>query len=189
MPSVLTEGIPKLLKARTFPPNFTVNGKNYSFIILAPQLRTTATDNVVADMIAFAKNNYRVDPGRIYLCGFSLGGRSIATFAGDFPNAPTAIVPISGAFSDNLDTRCKRIADARLSVWSFHNAQDQAISDSESINFVAAINQYHPAIHAKLTLFPTSDAYLKHDAWTKATDPNYTENGMNIYQWMLQYSK
>src|SRR5690242_5222469 len=43
MPNVLTESIPKLLKAGTFPPSFTVNGKNFSFIILAPQFRTTAT--------------------------------------------------------------------------------------------------------------------------------------------------
>jgi predicted peptidase len=186
--SVLNEGIPKLLKAGTFPPSFAVNGKNFSFIILAPQFRTTATDNVVNDMITFAKNNYRVDPTRIYMCGFSFGGRVIANFAGDFPSASTAIVPISGAFTNSMD-RCKGIATANLPIWSFHNTQDEAISDTESINFVAAINQYHPAVHAKLTLFPTSDAYLKHDAWTKATDPNYTEGGMNIYQWMLQYSK
>src|SRR5688500_18723595 len=36
---VLTDGVPELLNHRLFPPNFKVNGSNYSFIILAPQLK------------------------------------------------------------------------------------------------------------------------------------------------------
>ena len=28
-----------------------------------------------------------------------------------------------------------------------------------------------------------------HNAWTKATDPTYKENGQNIYEWMLSYKK
>jgi hypothetical protein len=36
-----------------------------------------------------------------------------------------------------------------------------------------------------MTIWPTG----KHDAWTKASDPNYKENNMNMYEWMLQYHK
>jgi hypothetical protein len=36
-----------------------------------------------------------------------------------------------------------------------------------------------------MTLWPTGG----HDAWTKATDPTYKENGLNMYEWLLQFSK
>ena len=46
-----------------------------------------------------------------------------------------------------------------------------------------AVKKEYPK--AKLTLWPTGG----HDAWTKATSPSYKENGMNMYEWMLQYHK
>jgi len=36
-----------------------------------------------------------------------------------------------------------------------------------------------------MTLWPTGG----HDAWTQASDPEYREEGMNIYEWMLQYKR
>ena len=189
LPNVLTEGIPKLLNEQKFPPNFAVGGQNFSFIILAPQFRVLGLNYAVSDLVAFAKNNYRIDTTRMYIVGFSLGGRLTANYAGDSPYVPAAIVPISGALTFDITAKCKRIADARLPVWSFHNVQDEDISVTESMMFVDTINSFKPAIPARITLFPTSNAYLFHDAWTKATDPGYTEKGINIYQWMLQYKR
>jgi hypothetical protein len=54
-----------------------------------------------------------------------------------------------------------------------------------SIDYVQYINQANPRKKAKLTLFQASG----HDAWTKATDPHYRENGKNIYEWMLSFQK
>jgi hypothetical protein len=50
---------------------------------------------------------------------------------------------------------------------------------------VQYINENNPYIRAKLTMFNAN----VHDSWTKATDPSYKENGMNIYEWMLCYKK
>jgi hypothetical protein len=30
---------------------------------------------------------------------------------------------------------------------------------------------------------------LGHDAWTRATNPQFKENNSNIYQWMLSYHR
>jgi hypothetical protein len=73
--------------------------------------------------------------------------------------------------------------------WFFNIENDQVINVSESKNFVNAVNSFNPAIRAKLTLFPWSDSPEGHDAWTIPTNPDYRENGINIYEWMLQYKR
>jgi hypothetical protein len=78
-----------------------------------------------------------------------------------------------------------KIAKGNLPVWVFHNTDDPSINSSVSKNFVEMINNDHPAIPAKITLFKAA----VHDAWTKAIDPAFREDNMNIYEWMLQYSK
>jgi len=53
---------------------------------------------------------------------------------------------------------------------------------------VEPFDGFKSAVPAKYTeLLPFGDN--GHDAWTKATDPDYRENGMNIYEWMLQYHR
>lgn len=186
---LLNAGAPKVLAEKRFPPNFVVNGQNFTFIILMPQFTNPPTMEAVKAFVDYAKSHYRYEPGRVYLAGSSLGGRVLSEFAADFPTEETAIVPMAGALFDNLDKKARAIANNRIAVWAFHNVPDESISVSESVNFVNAINKYFPAIRAKLTLFPTSDSYLKHDCWTTATDPAYKEDGKNIYEWMLQYKK
>lgn len=185
---VLNEGIPNLLDSRTFPPNFIVNGKNYSFIILAPQFEGPPSDEQIASFIEFAQKNYRLDSSRLYLAGFSLGGRLTAEFATVYTSKLAAVIPMAGSLTYDYDSRGKVIADGKLPVWSFHNDSDQLISSEESKDFTSGINSHNPAIPAKLTLFPPF-GILNHDCWTKATDPNFRENGMNIYEWMLQYKR
>ena len=38
---------------------------------------------------------------------------------------------------------------------------------------------------AKKTIFVSTS----HDAWSKTYDLNYRENGLNAYEWMLQYQR
>ncbi|MBS1567069.1 MAG: hypothetical protein JST39_21990, partial [Bacteroidetes bacterium] len=59
------------------------------------------------------------------------------------------------------------------------------VNISVSDNFIAWINAANPKVAPKRTIFTSN----LHDAWTKAQDPNYKENGMNVYEWMLQYAK
>ncbi|WP_315821931.1 dienelactone hydrolase family protein [Paraflavitalea speifideaquila] len=180
-------GVPRLIKDKKFPPNFTVNSKNYSFIVIAPQIKTWDYKTVakdINDMLTYAIAKYRVDTTRIYVSGLSMGGGYTWEFAGDFARRVAAIVPICGASGPN-DTRAKNLVNAKVAVWAFHNNDDGVVLPSNSIGYVNKINALNPVIQAKLTLWPTGG----HDAWTKATNPTYRENNMNIYEWMLQYSK
>lgn len=186
---ILNEGIPELLRDKIFPPGFTVNGKNYSFIVMAPQFNELPKNPDILAFIEYVKQHYRVDASRIYISGLSAGAVATSNFAAEYPSLPAAIVPMSGmSLWFDLEIKAKSIADGKVPVWAFHNSQDQSISIEEVKQFLKLINDNHPAIAPKFTQF-LPFGLLNHDSWTRATDPTYKEDGMNMYEWMLQYSR
>lgn len=186
---VLNAGTAKVLADKKFPPNFVVGGQNLSFIVIMPQFRNEPDNDDIKQVVDYMKATYRYEPSRVYLSGSSMGARRLTEFAATYPAEITAIVPMAGALFYDLNAKAKNIADNRVAAWLFHNQNDVSISPSESINFVNAINSFSPAIPAKLTLFPHSSSAQGHDAWTIPTNPDYKENGKNIYEWMLSYKK
>ncbi len=181
-------GVARLIKDKKFPANFVVNNKNYSFIVISPQIKkwdytTVAKD--VNDMITFAIKKYRIDTTRIYVSGLSMGGGYTWDYAGTYASRIAAIAPICGASGPN-DTKVKTIANAKLPVWAFHNDDDGTVR-FQQFKRLGKQDQCTaiPPMKAKLTLWPTGG----HDAWTKATSPTYKENNMNMYEWMLQYTR
>ncbi|MEO6914843.1 MAG: dienelactone hydrolase family protein [Chitinophagaceae bacterium] len=186
LPFVLNDGIPSLLAQKKFPPSFHVGTEDLSFVVLAPQFNQYASNQELAAFIDFARKEYRIDPSRIYVTGLSMGGIVTSEMGGEYTSRIAAIVPMSGvSIDDRTDLRCKNIANGKMPVWIFHNDDDPKISATEPKTFIATINKYNPAIPPRLTLFHASS----HDSWTAAMDPAYKENGMNIYEWMLQYRR
>lgn len=179
------DGIGKFIIEKKLAPNFNVQGQNYSFIILSPQYSSQPSPEEVISFIEHAKKTYRIDTTRIYLSGLSIGGVVITEVAAKYPDKIAAIAPIAGVMKGNIRSKCSKIANGNLPVWVFHNEKDPMIKPSDSQNFVSIVNSYEPAIAAKLTLFPN----YGHDAWTEALDFNFRENGLNLYEWMLQYSR
>lgn len=184
LPKVLKNSIPNLISKKKFPPSFTSGGKNFSFIVLSPQVKNWTTPEDVLAMINYGIKNLRVDTTRIYVTGLSLGGNTTWNFAAKYGDMATAIVPICASNSVTT-TKAKAIASHNIPVWAFHNEDDPSAPVQKTIDFVTQVNSYKPNPKARLTLWPTGG----HDAWTKASDPSYKENNMNIYQWMLQFHK
>ena len=189
LPSLAYGGIPKLLQEGLFPPAFSVNGKTFSFVILAPQLKwwRPGTKEII-DFIDYAVKNYRIDSTRIYLSGLSGGGALTTEIAAVCPLRLAAIVPISGVSTGDVNATCEKIAKADLPVWVFQNTEDKVFDAVYSMNFMTVLKSFRPAVFPKYTEF-LPFGLDGHDAWTKATDPSYKENNMNIYEWMLQYSR
>ena len=186
LPLVLNDGIAQLLDAKTFPANFNVDGKNFSFIILAPQFSVYPTNDQVADFMNFARKNFRVDTTRIYLSGLSMGGIVTSDMGAQYPYQLAAIVPLSGVFGTiGSELKCKKIAESNLPVWVFHNDQDPSLTPLGPQNFIALVDSFNPVILPKLTMFHA----FGHDSWTQAINPSYKENNMNIYEWMLHYTR
>lgn len=174
--------LPRLIANGSFPASFNASGQSFSFIVLSPQFKAWPSGSDVNAVIDYAVKNYRVDQSRIYVTGMSMGGGAVWDFAGNFPAKAAAVVPIAGAASADV-TRAQAIANAKLPVWATHNQGDPTVSVSNTTGWVSMINQYGG--NAISTIFPVSG----HDAWTKTYDPGFTQNGVNIYQWMLQYQK
>ncbi len=182
---LLVNAVPKLLNQKTFPPQFTVNGTSYSFIVINPQFTAWPQPADVNAMIDYAVAHYRVDESRIYVSGLSMGGGATWDYSIAYPNRIAAAVPISGA-SWPSQGQTDSIAKASLPVWAFHNNDDATVSVNTTITNVGNVNSFSPVIPAMKTIWATGG----HDAWTKATNPATAEcNGMNMYQWMLQYKR
>ena len=182
---VLVNAVPKLLNAKTFPPQFTVGGKNFSFIVLNPQFKAWPQPTDVNAMIDYAVKHYRVDTTRIYVSGLSMGGGATWDYSIAYATRIAAIVPISGA-SWPTQAQFASVAGANLPVWAFHNNDDGTVGVNTTVQNVSFINSYNPTPLAQKTIWATGG----HDAWSKATNPATKEcNGMNMFEWMLQYTR
>lgn len=184
LPYLLFDGIGKAIKDNRFPATFSVRGEEFSMVVVSPQYDIQPHEEEVMQVIDTIVNRYRIRTNRIYLSGLSLGARIATTVAAKYPQQFAALVPIAGvATADSFEVRCEKIARANLPVWAFHNADDPMSNVNDSRRFIDYINEHHPATPPRLTVF---DQY-GHDAWTKALDTAYREDGKNMYEWMLQY--
>lgn len=189
LPKVLLAGTPMVIDKGMFPTSFTVNGQTHRFIVISPQFVVWPTETDIQGIINYVTQNYRVNQNRIYLTGMSMGGGVTWNYAGfnsTTANQLAAIVPVCGASSPTTG-RARNISNANLPVWATHNDGDPTVPVSYTDLYVQYINSGTPAPNplAKKTIFNSST----HDAWTLTYDPNWKENGLNIYQWMLQYQR
>ena len=189
LPLVLRNGIPKLINNGTFPGSFTVNGETFKFIIVSPQFTGFPSVNDINNTINYFIANYAVDINRIYLTGLSMGGGAAWYFPGYnsyFPQRIAATVPICGATEATLNY-ANNIANANVAVWATHNNGDPTVSVNVTNSLVDLINNRPapPNPKARKTIFTSNS----HDAWTQTYNPAFKEDGMNIYEWMLQYRR
>lgn len=186
---VLFGGIPKLLDDKLFPPSFFVNGKHFSFIVLAPQFLGWPGNNQLQSFIEYAKDHYRIDESRIYLAGLSMGGIITADFSAVYSAELAAAIPISGvSLAGDIPSKCSAMVGAVLPVWVFQNTGDDVFNVENARKYISIFNGLKPRVPARYTEFlPYGEN--GHDAWTTATNPNYREDGKNIYEWMLQYTR
>ena len=182
---LLGNAVPKLLNQKKFPAQFTVGGKNFSFIVINPQFKAWPAPADVNSLVNYAIQHYRVDTSRIYVSGLSMGGGVTWDYAIAYPNRIAAITPICGA-SWPSQAQCGNMASTNLPVWAFHNDDDGTVSSATTKSTINFINTFKPSPLAQMTIWATGG----HDAWSKASNPATKEcNGMNMYEWMLQYTR
>lgn len=187
--AVLAYGIPKLVDQKRMPASFKVNGKEYSFIVLAPQFIEQPLNMQVKAFIEYAKQNYRIDTTRLYLVGVSVGGRMACDYAARFPYEVASLISMGGNSDNDVEQKAQSIDSSRLPVWLFHNEADRVWPIGSQRNYYAALNNNNPIILPRLTVFEIPQGNENHDSWTRPTNPNYKEDGKNIYEWMLQYTR
>ncbi len=186
---VLANGTPKQISQGIFPSSFTVNGQTFKFIVLTPQFINWPGPNDIDLIINYAIKNYRVDVSRIYLTGLSMGGGTVWEYAGNnavYANRIAAILPVSGASYPDVG-RADIIAASNIHVWATHNSNDPTVAVTNTTGYITNINNapLKPNPLAKETIFNNN----VHDAWTATYDFNFKPEGLNVYQWMLQFQR
>ncbi|MEX6688233.1 PKD domain-containing protein [Danxiaibacter flavus] len=187
---VLKNGPPKLINNGTFPKTFTVNGKTFSFIVICPQMKNSQW--IMSDykaLIAYMKSKYRIDTTRIYLSGLSMGGGNAMYYSsndGNVSKTIAATVTASEASRPNSYT-VRTLATANVPVWLCTNKIDPTVPPSYSISWHDSLAKYVP----KMPTQPLLDVFdaSGHDSWTQTFDPNFRPRGLNVYEWMLQYTR
>jgi predicted peptidase len=174
-----TTELPYLL--RNGPPKLIEDGRNFPFIVIAPQLplKRLWKPDLVDGILKVIKKRYLVDSTRAYLTGLSLGGHGTWAYAESHPNRLAAAVPIAGRGDT---TRACAMKD--VPVWAFHGGADPTVDPSGSVNMINAINACSPPpqVAPKLTIYPGDG----HDSWVRTYDGSA---GYDVFAWMLQYHK
>jgi len=186
--NLLWSGVPSAINSGTFPVSLTVNGQTFKFIVISPQFINWPSIQDVDQVINYATSHYKVNLSRVYLTGLSMGGGIVWEYAGaggNYTNRLAAIAPICGASWPEY-TRARNIANGNLPVWAFHNDGDGTVPSGYTNDYISQINQAPaPNPNAKKTIFPTGG----HDAWTNVYFSNYSEGGLTLYKWFLQFQK
>lgn len=124
----------------------------------------------VNDLLDEVLAKYRIDPDRVYLNGYSMGGYGTWATAIEYPERFAAIEPICGG-GDPADAA--RLIN--IPTWAFHGEKDNTVPASESKVMVDA--QKAVGCDVKLTLYPELD----HNCW-EATFAN-----PEALKWLLQH--
>jgi predicted esterase len=184
---VLYNAIPKYC-ANGATMTYNYNGQSFSFLVLSPQLNSsygTWENFYVEEMIKHARQNLRVDPNRIYLCGLSLGGGGVwkyATASGANALGLAAIAPVCATSEGS--TYC-HIAQQSLPVWAFHALDDYTVHWTNTRYCLDQINACSPIVAPKVMYYPDGG----HGIWDRAFDMQHNFQTPNVYEWFLSNSR
>jgi len=164
---------------------FTYNTTTDGFIVIAPQIpKTSGWQNFYIDAVYdYAVSHFNVDPNRVFLTGYSLGGEGVWNYVFTSPNVTrlAGIVPISTSGSGNY---CN-FAATKVAVWAFQGANDEVYNGGAQHAIATAINN---CANKTIPAIDTIYANYVHgfDFWDNNvySIPNNFQTP-NIYQWML----
>ncbi len=140
------------------------------FIVVIPQCREgemwTDTEALIA-LLDDICDAHAVDPDRIYLVGYSMGGHGVWYLAYRHPERFAAIAPMSGMSNPWWTSRLKG-----LPVWAFHGGQDDRVPSRESEQMIASLGGDHDTV--RFTLNPD-----------RGHRPPTVQEHLELFQWLL----
>tara|TARA_B100001173_G_scaffold157293_1_gene136240 strand:+ start:191 stop:862 length:672 start_codon:yes stop_codon:yes gene_type:complete len=159
-------GIPKMINS----------GEDFPFITVAPQcpknqwwsepLYVKTLILLVEDII----RSNKIDIGRIYATGLSMGGYGTLAIAKERPDLFSAIIPVCGGMDT---TDIERLKD--IPIWLFHGDEDKVVPVENSELIYDLLKPMNPDI--KITIYKG----VNHNSW------DMTYNDKKIYDWILKY--
>ena len=123
------------------------NSFRSSFFLHNVQRNSPWIPERVVKLIEHVSNCFAVDPDRVYLTGYSMGGFGTWQTACYDPSRFAAIVPLCGGGDV---AQAKRLVN--LPIWAFHGAKDQVVPLEASKTMVDAVRKCGG--HVKFTVYP-----------------------------------
>ena len=155
-----------------------VQAKDFPFIVVSPMAPKRGWEPLqvkrfVEQIVQDHSKRYRIDPNRIYLTGFSMGGFGTFHTACEYPELFAAIVPVAGGGEPKR--ACNLI---NVPTWAFHGDADEVVLYELSETMIDAMKK---AGHrdARLTNFRGAGHGIVGDVYRNP----------ELYRWMLRQSK
>ena len=171
--------------------------KQYSYMPGNPQPDVQYPSALTAAAtIQYLIDNYRIDVNRIYLTGMSTGANVAMEYAAantTNSNTIAALAPVALCAINIVGAG--NVASTNLPVWINHCTNDTWCQQATPVGWRNAINNSMPAPNplAKLTLMNNNGVSCNagnfHNAWSSAYRSSYVVDGLNMYQWMIQYER
>ena len=156
------------------PPKMIVDGKEFPFLILAPQhphKRKFWNTNAVVQLLDTVVKNNRVDNKRIYLTGLSRGATASWELVVQYPDKFAAMAVVCGMTPLPYASWINK----QMPIWVFHGEDDPVILVKESEEMVSKLKSM--GYQVTFTKYPD----VGHDAWTKAYQND------ELYSWFMSH--
>lgn len=153
------------------------------FIVVSPQCPADQVwdSEAILGLLDHVLARHKVDAGRVYLTGLSMGGYGSWALLAKAPERFAAVAPICGGGNTIdflLPARGKAAALKATPVWAFHGAKDPVVLPAESERLVALLKKAGVK-DVQLTVYPEAN----HDSWTA------TYNNPKLYEWFLSHER
>ena len=149
------------------PPRLIEEGQDFTALVASPQCGPNErwSPAVLAALLDEIERTERVDVGRLYVTGISMGGFGTWALAIAQPQRFAALAPICGGGNPGAVGAIRH-----LPVWTFHGAKDDIVPLRRTEEMVKALQAAGGAV--RFTVHP--EAW--HDSWTETyTDPEFWE--------------
>ena len=152
--------------------------KNKSAVVVNPQTHKKWDVEKLDALLTHLLETYNVDKNKVYLTGYSYGGRGCFDYAVKYGNRLTALVPMAGACSFSNSELPGQLID--LPIWAFHNDGDPIVNISETQRVYDILDNYSFVPVPKFTIYDN--------------DTHALNNGKGIYNaetlnWLFQQNK
>lgn len=149
-------------------------GRQFPAIVATPQCRRDASWNPddLAVLLDRLQERFVIDPERIYVMGYSMGGFGAWELADRYPQRIAAVVSIAGATAPQTSAGMASVA-----AWAIHGENDEVVDPKVSREAIDRLRSFGGA--GRLTLLPHRDHGI----------PNFLNENPEIISWMLAQSK
>ena len=163
-----------LTKLRHFGPvKYGLGHEDFRFVVVCPATARGWTLPALVQLLDHVQSTLPVDPERVYVTGYSMGGHATWLLATAYPHRFAAIAPVAGAGDPQGAARKLR----HLPVWVFHGVNDDVVPFAYGETMASVLADAGGRV--RTTFYPDKG----HDLW----DTPYASP--ELYAWFLEHRR